>query len=113
MSKHGGSPESGLAQPAGMDALVPIREGSTILAAPQVLENVAAKERARQFERRRLALEVLREVIERRDLVDASRADEVAGSLAAVVSADVEVSLLYADELMKQTGGFVTGAARE
>lgn len=99
MSKHGGSPASGLVQPAGIDAAEVVPGSEAGLLIPELVKrNAEAKERARQFERRRIALEMLA---------------RGGGHHGGDVDLDVQWALKYADELMRQTGGFVTGAARE
>lgn len=104
MSKHGGSPESGIAEPIGMGDLVPIQGSAAGLLAPPIAkQNLDAKERARQFERRRIALECIPALITARAVVGSYPEQESVST----------VGLQIADELMAQTGGFVTGAARE
>lgn len=87
MSKHGGSPLLGLA-PAGMEQAQPA-PGSMILEPEVAKENRNAKERALQFERRRLALAILPSILGEGD------------------STAVATSLEIADDLLKQTGGHV------
>ncbi len=91
-TKHGGSPALGLV-PAGLENL-PKLEGSTLLLeAPSVgagrKDATANAERARQFERRRIALVVLPSLL-------------TEGDSTAVASA-----LEIADDLLRLTGGHV------
>lgn len=58
-SKHGGSPASGLAVPASLDNLQPIAPGSKLVESPLAERRRANLERERQFERRRIAIEVM------------------------------------------------------
>lgn len=96
MSKHGGSPESGLVPPAGIDSAEVVPGSAAGLLIPDLVRrNAEAKERARQFERRRIALELMTSLIN----FDGDNA--------------VDKALSFADELLVKTGGFVTGAARE
>ncbi|OPZ01406.1 MAG: hypothetical protein BWZ09_02722 [Alphaproteobacteria bacterium ADurb.BinA305] len=93
-SKHGGSPASGLVQPAGIDRMNEKTAGGILI--PQTEEmrkSSEAKMRALQFERRRLALSVLE------GLSATGGLDDAAG--------DVKLALKYADELMMMTGGVV------
>lgn len=96
MSKHGGSPESGLIQPIGIEALRAPDGG--LIVEPEVVvkqreEAAKRRERALQLERRRLALEVLPALMTFG--MAAEREDKVGAALG------------YADELIKQTGGDV------
>lgn len=102
MSKHGGSPVSGLIEPVGVDRAAP-DDGGVVLVPPQVLE--ARREaserqgRALQFERRRLALEVLPRL--------AQDGVENATSITRNPEEVVANALAFADALIKQTGGVV------
>ena len=95
MSKHGGSPESGLVQPVGLMALRPVNEGGAIIEPPEAVQArkdaADRRERALHFERRRLALAVL------------------TGQFVALddVGSETGKALAIADELIKQTGGVV------
>lgn len=96
-TKHGGSPESGLVAPGGLEDLKTATPDGMVLV-PRVVvdaEKQAAerKERALQLERRRISLEIVK---------------GLAGSGGAspeTIKADVELSLKYANELIDQTGG--------
>ena len=93
-SKHGGSPPSGLVQPIGIERMDEKTAGGILI--PQTEEmrkSSEAKQRALQFERRRLALAVLEGLSATGGLEDAS--------------GDVKLALKYADELMMMTGGVV------
>ena len=62
MSKHGGSPESGLVVPAGIEqhTLAP----GSFLVEPEVAKRAReARERALQFERRRIAVELVNGIL--------------------------------------------------
>ena len=83
-SKHGGSPESGIASPAGIDGLQPIAPGSALFESPLAARRKQMAERERQFERRRIAIEVL-------------------PTLAGVTEHAVDDALAMADELMAKT----------
>lgn len=98
-SKHGGSPLSGVAEPAGLDSLRQI-DGSKFYEPEIVKQNRDAKERARQFERRRIALEILPSIYASVPLPNDG-------------TTEVDLALRHADELMEKTGGFITGAGRE
>ncbi len=89
-TKHGGSPASGIIMPAGIEQHEAI-PGSVIVMPEIARTNAQAKERALQFERRRLAL------------------DFIASTLASGCATDnvVTESLNLADELMTATGGVV------
>lgn len=108
MSKHGGSESSGLVAPVGMGELVKL-DGSTMFEPPEVTEarRQAAKrqERARQFERRRLALAVLPELTNFTTQMGKSDADLAEANVWAKNA--VTLALTYADELMAQTGNEV------
>lgn len=89
MSKHGGSEASGLVLPAGIEQHQVMPSGIVI---PEIARKAAeAKDRALQFERRRLALAIV---------------PELSGRVASPVDV-VTDALILADELMKQTGGVV------
>lgn len=126
MSKHGGSPTSGLVSIVGADTAEVIPGSAAGLLQPEIAKrNAEAKERARQFERRRIALELAwgrRSTEGWQDCLppQADPAKWVPASpeqvREAIKSARAEFFsnlLADADELMAQTGGFVTGAARE
>lgn len=85
-SKHGGSPASGLAVPAGLDNLQPIAPGSKLVESPLAERRRANLERERQFERRRIAIEVMPAVVHQ----NATRHV-------------VDTALALADELMLKT----------
>lgn len=103
MSLHGGSPPSGLVAPAGLDSLKPA-EGSLLVAPDIVRRKEEAKARARQFERRRIALELLSGLMASGFNSSPTEADAIV---------DVKSALLFADELLRQTGDHVTGVASE
>lgn len=89
MSKHGGSEASGLVMPAGIEQHQVLASGIVV---PEIARKAAeAKDRALQFERRRLALAVLPEMASEGE----TEADTILNALA------------LADELIKQTGGVV------
>lgn len=95
MSKHGGSPESGLIQPIGIEALRAPDGG--LIVEPEVVvkqreEAAKRRERALQLERRRIALALMPTIIEMSD-------PEVGG--------EVADALDYADALIQLTGGDV------
>ncbi len=94
-TKHGGSPASGIVTPAGIEQHSSIP--GSVLVMPEIARTKAqAKERALQFERRRIALVVL------------GNGSVFTMPEAATISAqDVAVALAYADELLKQTGGVI------
>jgi len=100
MSRHGGSPESGLVQPVGLMALRPVNEGGAIIEAPETVtareEAAKRRERALHFERRRLGLEILAGQVPWQGTPDAS-----------TVTKMVQVALSLADELLAKTGGVV------
>lgn len=95
-SKHGGSPASGIVVPIGTDRAQPVAPGSVILEPEIAKENRNAKDRALQFERRRLALAVLPSVL-----------NEPVSHAEAVALNPVSIALEIADDLLKQTGGHV------
>lgn len=99
MSKHGGSPESGLVQPVGLMALRPVNEGGAIIEPPEAVtarkDAAERRERALHFERRRVAMGLFPNLGDMPD-IDPAFAEERIGSI-----------LKYADELIKQTGGVV------
>lgn len=96
-TKHGGSEASGLVQPAGLESATPATPGGVILEPEIAKDNRNAKDRALQFERRRLAMGK----IEHMGLCVEME------SLDTQVAKDVSIALRYADELLKQTGGHV------
>lgn len=77
-------------EPAGLELLQPVRDGSPILKPEMMRKSEEANERKLQFERRRLALEML---------------SSGGGSFGGDREIDVKWALGYADELIKQTGG--------
>lgn len=95
-SGHGGSPPSGFVIPGGLENLQPANEGGKVLEPPEVVEmrKQAAERLARavNLERRRIGLEVLKQMaafaVKEETIVD-----------------DTTLALKYADELIKQTGG--------
>lgn len=89
MSKHGGSPFSGLAGVPGVESLQPAQPGGLVVAPEMTKRRLAALERERQFERRRVALEVLPSVIER--------------FTGGGTGTEVDVALGLADELIAKT----------
>ncbi len=94
-TKHGGSPALGLV-PAGLEQHSPAVEGGRIIAPEIARTNAQAKDRALQFERRRLALPILSEQVAWDGVPsDGACAEQVA------------VALKLADELLKQTGGVI------
>lgn len=95
-SKHGGSPASGIVVPIGTDRAQPVAPGSVILEPEIAKENRNAKDRALQFERRRLAIAVL-----------GNGGVFSLPEMSTQAEADIKVALAYADELLKQTGGHV------
>jgi hypothetical protein len=95
-SKHGGSPVSGLVAPAGLgtERLAP---GALHVLEPAISEELRKREeRKRQFERRRLGLELLSEQVAWQGVPDDG-----------AIAEQVHVALKLADELIKQTGGEV------
>jgi hypothetical protein len=84
MSKHGGSPPSGLIVPAGLEHLQPVAPGSALVEPEIVARRRVNLERERQFERRRVALELL-------------------PTLAGITEHAVDDALALADELMLKT----------
>lgn len=92
-SKHGGSPQSGIVAPAGLGTEQPAVPGGKVLEPLIAAENRNARDRALQFERRRLALVALSAIVTQgAELTPAQ---------------DTRIALEYADELLKQTGGHV------
>lgn len=90
MSKHGGSSSSGLVLPAGFgnETLAP---QSTVILEPEVAKQVREREeRKRQFERRRIALELLRGMVTGRGVFTEGLVPDALG---------------LADQLIAQTGG--------
>lgn len=103
-SKHGGSPASGLVLPAGIEqhSLTP---GGLVV--PEIARKAEeARERARQFERRRLALEAL-EIADRTAHEPAMRNGTIGAADYDAGAAVVKESLRLADLLIAQTGGVV------
>lgn len=96
-SKHGGSPASGIVPPAGLDTAKPALPGGLVLEPEVAKENRNAKDRALQFERRRLALAVGPAYVE----YCASR------WMSETPPNPVDLALAYADELLAKTGGHV------
>lgn len=95
MSKHGGSPASGLILPIGLEALRPESDGMVLVPQEVVDARKQAAERAERalnLERRRMALELLKGATYGTPNGDA-------------IESDVSGALKYADELIKQTGG--------
>lgn len=92
-SRHGGSPPSGLVVPAGLGELTR-PDGSMLYEAPVTVERRNAADRAKQFERRRIALSMFEGLV-------VQEPNETV----------IEVALKLADELIEKTGGHVTGAA--
>lgn len=96
MSKHGGSPSSGLVLPAGLEQLKPEVPDGMVLVPQEVIDSrkqaAERQERALQLERRRIGLEVLKQMAS-------------FGSKEETVVEDTTLALRYADELIKQTGG--------
>lgn len=95
-SRHGGSPASGLVSPSGLEDLKPAAAGGVVLV-PRVVvdaEKQAADRTARalQLERRRVGLEVLKQMA-------------AFGSKEEAITEDTTLALKYADELIAQTGG--------
>lgn len=98
MSKHGGSEASGLVMPAGIEQHQVMPSGIVI---PEIARKAAeAKDRALQFERRRLALAVLPEMAKGVENMPMSRFDTDPVDI-------VARALALADELMAKTGGVV------
>lgn len=84
MSKHGGSPASGLVLPAGFENL-PKMSPDSVLVEPEIVARRRVNlERERQFERRRLAVEFI-------------------PTLAGITEHAVDDALALADELMLKT----------
>ena len=92
-TKHGGSPQSGLVKPAGLEGLEVTAGGIVVPQTEEMRKGAEARRRALEFERRRLALPIL-------EGLAATGGLESAGD-------DVATALKYADELMRQTGGVV------
>lgn len=95
-TKHGGSPESGLVVPTGLEDLKPSTPDGMVLV-PKVVIDARKQaeersERARQLARRTMAEGFLRNMVG-------------AGDSPEIVKNDVTVCLKYADELIAQTGG--------
>jgi hypothetical protein len=87
MSKHGGSPPSGLVTPIGTET-AKLAPGAQFVLEPAVAEEIRQREaRKRNFERRRIALELLAH-------------QPISGATEAVSKA-----LVLADLLIEQTGG--------
>lgn len=92
-SKHGGSPQSGIVPPAGIEQHTEVSSGGIIV--PEIhREAKKRQERARQLERRRIALEVLPALARGMPAV----LDPVDSRLV------VKNALTLADELMAKTG---------
>lgn len=93
MSKHGGSPESGLVVPVGLEALKPALPEGMVLVPQEVVDARKQaderKERALQLERRRIADNMLRGC----------------AALGGVGTQAIDEALHAADELIKKTGG--------
>lgn len=90
MSKHGGSQSSGLVLPAGFgnETLAP---QSSVILEPEVAKQVREREeRKRQFERRRIALELLRGMVTGRGTFTEDLVPDALG---------------LADQLIAHTGG--------
>ena len=94
MSKHGGSPDSGIVLPIGLEALKPATPDGFVLVPQEVVDARAQaaerKERALQLERRRIALAL------------------IPGIPVSVIEPGVtfvDVALMQADELIAKTGG--------
>jgi hypothetical protein len=99
MSKHGGSPESGLVLPIGTDT-AKLAPGAQFVLEPAVAEEIRQRAaRKMNFERRRIALELLPTVI---PMVEQGTALASDGALAYL---RVEAALSLADALIEQTGG--------
>jgi hypothetical protein len=98
-SKHGGSDASGLVPPVGIDGLEKVSPDSPLFKPAGARTREQAQQRARDFERRRIALELM---------------------AACLLSVSPEVDpaktvgdfLVFADELIRQTGGHVVGEAQ-
>ncbi len=97
MSKHGGSPGSGLVLPIGLEALKPETPDGMVLVPQEVLDArkqaEERKERALNLERRRIAEGLVKSLA------------GMGGVSEETINTDVALSLKYADELIKQTGG--------
>ena len=93
MSKHGGSPDSGIVLPIGLEALKPATPDGFVLVPQEVVDARAQaaerKERALQLERRRIALALI----------------PCAVALAIPSVNPVVLALAHADALIEQTGG--------
>lgn len=106
-TKHGGSPASGVVLPAGIEQHT-AEPGSRIIKPEIARTNEQAKERALQFERRRLALSLMGQPEEapKRDFSeDEEREFEL--YLARRIAMRTSIAIRYADELLKQTGGVI------
>lgn len=94
MSKHGGSPESGLVSPIGLEALMPATPEGMVLVPQEVVDARAQakkrEERALQLERRRIALQLIPS--------QPTFATSPGQTL-------VDLALAQADELISATGG--------
>lgn len=98
-SKHGGSPQSGLVPPAGIEQHTEVSSGGIIV--PEIhREAKKRQERARQLERRRIALEVLPAMCGELAAISTK-----GGTLTWESPGSVDIALALADELMAKTGG--------
>jgi len=100
MSKHGGSPPSGLVPPIGADT-AKLAPGAQFVLEPAVAEEIRQREaRKRNFERRRVALEVLPSLI-----VQLQHQGTTPEVLDVMADGCVRAALTYADFLIEETGG--------
>lgn len=119
MSKHGGSPESGLVLPIGLEALRPETPEGMVLVPQEVIDSrkqaEERKERGLQLERRRVALEVLRASPPMVSAAGGGMTLEAYLALTATCdiataavgrpTTRVDLALKEADELIAKTGG--------